>query len=355
MRSHRPNAGLRLLLVAALAFIPTASCSDGPAITSGDSGGGIDGLTKGKKKKKKSEGDISLDENGTSKEIDSGDLSDGGETSKELGGPSGSGDAPADQPPDTTEAPAQPPPPIVYPTFDFNGKGACTCKGKVHTTLAKIKTQLDDNNLNINMYYADMILNGKSKGQKQATEKISQNTGITSYVRVPKAEVKPLKDSGFDYATYAIFAKSVTKQRQGQTYNFDKPLPVFPWPAVASRYKALADAPNKTKSWSANVTGFHTFPVTISLTLLEATAEKITVALHTEIGGDNQGNLYEDFPIARDSVYTINPAALLVTRIDATNLFFGDECNKSLETIKMAYLICQRDSEGKVDQFPCAQ
>ncbi len=352
MRGLRLKFSLWLVLLAIFTLVPGASCSDGPQIAGGN-GGGLGGLTKDKKKKKKAasaqDGDISTDEGGQSKEIDSGDLSDGGESSKQLQG--SSSDAAAAEP----EAPAVPPPPIKFPTFDFNGKGACTCKGKVHTTLAKISTALDAAALNINMYYADMILSGKSKGQEQATEKIQQNTGITTYSRPSVDEVKALKAGGFDWASYAIFAKGVTKTRQGQAYTFDKPLPVFPWPAVASRYKALADAPGKTKSWSANVAGFHAFAVTISLTLTEATAEKIVVSLHTEISGDDQGKFYEDFPVARDSVYTINPQALLVTRIDNTNLFFGDECNKSQEQVKMAYLICKRDSEGKVDQFGCEQ
>lgn len=315
-------------LAAALLVLAEARCSDGPKIASGGSAG-IGGLT------------TAVGSASGSGSSDSGSTS--GSASSEALKHLQEGDS------------GSPLEPIKFPTFDFNGKGACTCKGKVHTTMAKVSTMLDDEALTINMYYADMILNGKSKGQKEATDKIAQNTGSTIYARPSKDEVAALKAADFDWAAYAIFAKSVTKQRQGQTYTFDKPLPVFPWPAVASRYKALADAPNKTKSWSAQVTGFHSFAVTISLTLKEASADKIVVALQTTITGDDQGKLYEDFPVARDAVYTINPETLVVSGIESTNWFFGDECDKTKEQIKMVYLVCKRTADGKVDQFPCSQ
>ena len=322
-------------LIAAAFFWVAAfgpSCSDGPQVLGTNSDlGGIKTV-----KKKKTAGDAELSD---ADKAESGALSDSNTVDHGYASGSGSGSA------------ALPDSPIVYPSFDLNGKGACTCKGKVNTTIARIGTSLSKDTLNINMYQADIQLDGKGKGQKEATEKIQQNTGITAYARPNAAEIKALRESGFDYAGYAIFAKQVVKSRQGQTYTFDKPLPVFPWPALAARYKDLQTAGSKT--WSANVTGFRSFAVTVTLSLVEASDDKVVVKFTTDIPSDSTWELYEDFPIPRESIYTINPQASIVTRIENTNYFFGNECGDSKEQIKMAYALCKRDSDGKVDQYPC--
>lgn len=338
-----PKCTPRALLFASFALALVASCNNAPEAPAGLASSGIGGLKTDGKKRAANDGNISGDE-GQSKELDAGDLSDGGEASKETAAKQAA----------AAEGPPPPDKPIVYPAFDFNGKGTCTCKGKVHTSLAKITTALDAQNLTINMYYADLIVSG-GKGQKEASKTIQASTGITQWQRPSPQEAQSLKDQGFDYAPYAIFAREAKKFRQNQVFAFDKPLPVFPWPAVASRYKALKDAPNQTKSWSANVTGAGNFQVVVSLTLISATATEIVIKLTTDIPADTTWQLYEIFPLPREATYHIDPQQLIVTRIDNLSLFFGDECKKQKESVRMAYLLCKRDAQGKVDQFPCQQ
>lgn len=358
------NAALCAGLVSLAAWAP--SCSDGPEITAGG-GGGIGGLAKksddddddddssksGKKKTKKKTtkstgedpGDLADDQTLSAEAV--GALSEDDLESKDLAQPDAA--APAAQPP------AAPPPPIKYPSFDFNGKGAATCKGKVHTTFAKIASSINAEALSIDMYFADMQLSGKKKGQEEASKKIKESTGVSIYTRVPIDQIKALKAANFDYVGYAVFANQVVKTRQGQTFIFDKPLPVFPWPSLPSKYKDLVAAGN-TKVWTANVNqvGVRQFPVSVAFTLLEASDTRVVVKFTVDIP-DTTYAIYEDFPMARESIYTINPKAQMVTRIDNTSLYFGNECDNRQESVKMAYLVCKRNTDGAIDDFPCAQ
>ncbi len=357
------NAALCAGLVSLAAWAP--SCSDSPEITAGG-GGGIGGLAK--KKSDDDDDDDSSSKSGnknkkTTKSTgeDPGDLADDETLSAEALGALSEDDleskdiAQPDAGAPAAEPAAPPPPPIKYPTFDFNGKGACTCKGKVHTTFAKIASAINADSLSIDMYFADMQLSGKAKGQDKASAKIKESTGVTTYTRLPVAQLKPLKEAGFEYVGYAVFATQVVKSRQGQTFIFDKPLPVFPWPSLPSKYAALQAAGN-SKSWTANVNqvGVRQFPVTVTFTLLEAADTRVVVKLTVDIP-DTTYAIYEDFPMARESIYTINPKAQMITRIDNTSLFLGNECDNRQESVKMAYLVCKRNTEGAIDDFPCAQ
>ena len=245
-------------------------------------------------------------------------------------------------------------PPVEYPNMDFLGNGITTCKGDSMPTKVQFFSKLHTDKLELNMYHASIKAN-KGKAEEKANKKISESTGVTVFQRPTKDEKNEYIKDGFKWASYAIFAKSVTKERQGQTYEFSKPLPVFPWPGPPSRYDDLKDGP---KSWTANVTGADTFTVTVTLSLDGESGDETRFKLQTEIHEDQPGNpdhraRYEKFPIPREAIYTVNGADRDVKMIQNTSWFNGAECKNKPESVTVTYKLCRKTTSNKDDQFPC--
>jgi len=243
---------------------------------------------------------------------------------------------------------------VEYPNMDFLGNGITTCKSDSLPTTVQFFSKLHTEKLELNMYQASLKAN-KGKAEDQANKKIAESTGITTFARPSKVEQTKYVGDGFKWASYAIFAKSVTKERQGQTFHFSKPLPVFPWPAPASRFSDLVNGP---KSWTANVTGADTFTVTVTLSLDGVSGDEVRFKLQTEIHEDQPGNpnhraRYEMFPIPRMAIYTVNGVDRDVKKIENVNWFKGDQCNGRPEAITMTYKICRKSTSAKTEQFPC--
>lgn len=243
---------------------------------------------------------------------------------------------------------------IEYPNMDFLGRGVTTCKGENLPTRVQFFSKLYAEKLELNMYEAS-IKADKGKAEKEANQKISQNTGVTRFDRPTKAETTKFKEAGVKFASYAIYATKVTKERQGQTYEFDKPLPVFPWPAPASRYKELEKGP---QSWTASVTGADSFTVTVTVSLVSLDGDEAQIKLETEIAEDQPENSdhrarYEAFPIPREATYTVNGKTRDVRMIENINWFRGDECKSRPEQISMTYNLCRKSTSEKDEQFTC--
>ncbi len=243
---------------------------------------------------------------------------------------------------------------IEYPNMDFFGNGITTCKSDSLPTKVQFFSKLHAEKLELNMYQASLKAK-KSKATKKANQKIAESTGITNFTRPSKEEKAKYVNDGFKWANYAIFAKSVTKERQGQTYEFSKPLPVFPWPAQSSRYAELAAGP---KSWTANVTGADTFTVTVTLSLDGVSGDESRIKLQTEIHEDQPGKAdhrarYEKFPIPREAIYTVNGVDRDVKMIQNISWFNGAECNNRPEAVTMTYKLCRKSTSEKDEQFPC--
>lgn len=243
---------------------------------------------------------------------------------------------------------------VEYPNMDFLGNGITSCKGDSMPTKVQFFSKLHTEKLELNMYQAS-IKADKGKAEDKANKKIAESTGITIFSRPSKEEKAKYIEDGFKWASYAIFAKSVTKERQGQTYEFSKPLPVFPWPAIASRYDELADGP---KSWTANVTGADTFTVTVTLSLDGVSGDEVRFKLQTEIHEDQPGNAdhrarYEKFPIPREAIYTVNGVDRDVKMIQNISWFNGAECKNKPEAVTMTYKLCRKSTTEKDEQFPC--
>lgn len=244
--------------------------------------------------------------------------------------------------------------PIEYPNMDFLGNGITTCKGDTYPTKVQFFSKLYVEKLELNMYAASLKAD-KGKAEDKANAKIAESTGITNWVRPTKEEKSKHVADGFDWASYAIFAKSVTKERQGQTYEFSKPIPVFPWPAPPTRFEELEKGP---KSWTAQVTGSDTFTVTVTLTLISTTGDEVRLKLQTEIAEDQPGTpnhraRYEAFPLPREATYTINAGSRDVRQIENVSWFHGDECNGLPESVTMNYKLCRKSTTDKDEQFPC--
>ncbi len=243
---------------------------------------------------------------------------------------------------------------VEYPNMDFLGNGITTCKGDSMPTKVQFFSKLHTDKLELNMYHAS-IKADKGKAEDKANKKIAENTGVTIFHRPSKNEKSDYIKAGLKWASYAIFAKSVTKERQGQTYEFSKPLPVFPWPGPASRYDDLKDGP---KSWTADVTGADTFTVTVTLSLEGVSGEESRLKLLTEIHEDLPGTAdhrarYEKFPIPREAIYTVNAADRDVKMIENTSWFNGAECKNKPESVTVTYKLCRKTTSEKDDQFPC--
>jgi hypothetical protein len=243
---------------------------------------------------------------------------------------------------------------VEYPNMDFLGNGITTCKSDSLPTKVQFFSKLHTEKLELNMYQAS-IKADKDKAEDKANAKIAESTGITTFSRPTKEEKAKYVDDGFKWASYAIFAKSVTKERQGQTFEFSKPLPVFPWPAQASRFDELANGP---KSWTAEVTGADTFTVTVTLSLDGVSGDEVRFKLQTEIHEDQPGNAdhrarYEAFPIPREAIYTVNGVDRDVKMIQNISWFKGDECKGRPESVTMTYKLCRKSTSEKDEQFPC--
>jgi hypothetical protein len=328
--SHPRQAALAVAM-AIFAAWASASCSGGTQIASPDSGvGGI----------KQGDEEDSLDD----EEANLG--ADGG---PQVNGPDGTPIGVAGAAGDTPSGP------IDYPAMDFLGRGVATCKGDNYPTTAQVATTVDDNKLDINLYAASLQAD-KDKAEDEANKKLRENTGITSYTRITAAERDAFKAQGVKFGSYAIFAKSVVKQRQGQSFAFDKPLPVYPLPASAGPFETLRG--EGVVSWSAHVTGSFTFDVTVTLQVLSVNGDNVMVKLQTNIAQDQPGaanhrSLYEVFPIPREATYTLNIRERDVRRMDQISWFNGQECDNKPEQVSMTYNLCKKTSQTKNEQFPC--
>lgn len=244
---------------------------------------------------------------------------------------------------------------IEYPNMDFLGNGITTCKSDTYPTKVQFFSKLFPDKLELNMYQAS-IKADKGKAEDQANQEIMKNTGITRYVRPSKVEKVKATARGVKFATYAIFAKSVSKENQGTTFNFSEPLPVFPWPAPPSRYESLEK--DGSQSWTAQITGSDTFTVTVTITYLGSTGDESRIKFQTEIAEDQPGSpnyraRYEAFPMPREAIYTVNGKTRDVRQIESTNWFNGEQCGNRPEQVNVTYKMCRKSTSLKDEQFPC--
>jgi hypothetical protein len=268
----------------------------------------------------------------------------------------------------------------VYPQLGFNGKGYTTyeLKDRLAMTMS-IETRLDDSALTIVTKTAKVECGDKSGcKQKDVDSSVNANSiGANVYKRTTASELKQLKKDGFNTASYAIFAKSV-RGKNGITYTFDKPIPVYPWPAAKSRYEALDDGP---ETWTTTATADRYIPLRNYISLEDANrngeihersgnarkAFSITMVVSKE-AGSNSGDVklsfnltitedkdriaYKYFPIPKTSTFTIDTSKRDVRGANMINWSHGDKSKKAEESV-LDYKLCTKTTPDDVKQFPC--
>lgn len=235
---------------------------------------------------------------------------------------------------------------VEYPMFEFSAKGSTSCDGKSYDTTTSIVTNLSDDDLRINMVAARVSCSGLC--QQKADEEIARSIGLTRFSRSSKQDKKSAED--FVDVPFAIFAGSVTKERTGQTYQFDKPLPVFPWPGAIGSYAKLEEG---SMTWKAKVSGYRSFNASVRISKINAIGDKVVLKFETTISQDRLRQLYEDFPLPREAIYTIDTKTRDIRQINAINWFNGENCNNRPEATQLLYRMCKKTKNGKTEIFSC--
>jgi hypothetical protein len=242
--------------------------------------------------------------------------------------------------------------PIAYPELDLRGAGSLSCDGERYDTVAGYRMKLSAEALNLD-FYDGRVVNAGSRVESEANPQIAQKLGPTIYKRPNKDARATLIKGGFPWAPYVIYADSVVKQKDGVTFTFAKPLPIFPWPAKASRYDELASGP---KSWSSLVTGGPdgSFNATLAVSLIGVNGDEVTMKFVLTIAEDMDRHVYESFPVPKEAVYTLNSKTLDVRRVSVVNWYRGDaQCEGRPEDITMNYNLCVKTVNGKTETFGC--
>jgi hypothetical protein len=249
-----------------------------------------------------------------------------------------------------------------YPKLNFkilrSPSNFSTCvehgsKGTKQVT-ADMDIELFSDRLEANM--KEMHVWVDSDHQGEADGETNKNKGVTLFSRPSADEIKDFKDDiDFDFTTTAIFAVKVEKQAKGETYTFDAPLPVFAFPVPQNRYDELEGS----KSWTANVTTSkgQSYEATITLTKVSETADGVVIKLETFIPQDTDLTLYEDFPVPKRSIYTLDLKEKNVKNIVTLSEYHPDSKNcaggGNRDRVEATYTLCSKVKDGETTTFPC--
>jgi len=267
-----------------------------------------------------------------------------------------------------------------YPQLAFNGRGYTTYKLKDRLAMTmSIETRLDEKEFTTDTKTAKVEC-GKKSGckQKDVDASVSRNSiGANVYQRSTPAELRNLKKDGFNAASYAIFAKSV-RGRNGIVYTFDKPIPIYPWPAAKSRYEALN---NGSESWTTTATADRYIPLRSNISLEEAarngekheragnarktfsvtmvvskqagsSSSEIKLVFDMSISEDKSRMAYKHFPIPKTQTFTIDTTKRDVIAANMITWSNGDKSEKPEESV-LDYKLCTKTTSEDVKQFSC--
>lgn len=237
---------------------------------------------------------------------------------------------------------------VEYPELQFNGTGHTTYKtSDKFPTTASIATKLASDMLSITTVSTKINCDPKCE-QAEVDQDIAAKLGTTTYQRVSKQELNRLKnEEDFKYASYAVFAREAQKPG-GTAFQFETPLPVFPWPAVMSRYEDLEDGPQE---WTSRVNG-GLFTATVLVSLEGKSGDQVTIKFALNIPEDQGHKLYGEFPMPKEATYVIDSRTRDVLRIDSTSAFHGNK-SKTGEFSVVSFSLCSKRSDGETNAFPC--
>lgn len=241
---------------------------------------------------------------------------------------------------------------LKYPSLLYKGDGTYSCKGELSGAHAKVSSTLGLPQLQTNLDDA-VAENRSSLAQTKINDQLKASLDSVIYKRLSTDERNQWKQKGYDLPDQlAIFAMSAQKVKAGELFNFDKPLPVAFWPATATRYDELAT--KGPRSWTANVSGTKSFTAIITLSYVKTVGDLVTLKLSTNIPEDNgDRSYYELFPLARESVITVDTKAINTVKLVNTNWFNAHNCSDRPEETVMTYNLCQKTVGSNVQSFPC--
>jgi hypothetical protein len=236
----------------------------------------------------------------------------------------------------------------LYPELQFRGNGDIVCDQENPGLNDSLFSSLTKEKLTLTVDAAQVTNAGK--GQNQANSEINKAIGSTDYLVDQKIGLS---------SSYAIFTKEITKNVQHETYVMDEALPVFVWPAQASRYSELKK--KGEESFSAKVTGGGNefrVKVTVSYEKYDEDDHEVTIKIKTDIvddppGSPNHRHLYGAFPLAREATYTVDVEKKNITKIHTTHWFTGEHCHNKPSEINLNYKLCAKIKDGQQTDFSC--
>lgn len=237
---------------------------------------------------------------------------------------------------------------VEYPELKFNGSGHTTYKNSDKFPMtSSIATQLETETLAITTVSTKIKCDPKCE-QDEVDRDVAAKLGTTTYQRVPKQELNRLKnEEEFRYVSFAVFADEAQKPG-GNPFQFETPLPVFPWPAVMSRYEDLEDGPQQ---WTSRVNGGQ-FNATVTVSLEGKSGDQVTIKFALTIPEDRDHKLYGDFPMPKEAVYVIDTKTKDVLRINSTSAYHGNKSKRG-EFSVVAFSLCSKTTGGETDTFSC--
>lgn len=331
-------AGARLLaLVAGLAL---AACSSGEQIQRTPSKHGRTAKPKDKDKQK-DDGQDRTDEHSADAEAEE---SSNGELQVATGDEKGEGDLVAAELHDDQE--------IEYPAFHYNGRGVSTCDGDNLTITTNLQTAMTREVLEVQRLNTYVHCDGRCGDEANKPENLAKANVHNVFAKPTKDEMHQLKDAGFDFASYGIFAKASTRRNDGLAWTFSQPVPVFPWPAPTVRYDALSAGP---KTWSTVATaGGRQLHVTVQVEKTAQQGDVVTLKFTTTIAeGNDDWTLYEAFPLPREATYIIDAKAKTIAGFHSVGLRDGGKHCDDKESSAVDFKLCDRIKGGKTDNFGC--
>ena len=241
---------------------------------------------------------------------------------------------------------------IDYPVLTYFGIGDVSHEGRSLNMDIELATEIDDRKLQIESYRANVSCSGiNGCEQREVDQKSRDLEGEDRYQRVSFDDRKKLGDD-YEDSHYAIFADKVDTKK-GRVFTFDKPLPVYPWPAAESRYEPLEKGRAEfetTVSASPPIGSVSQFEVRVRVKLESLSSSQAIIQIDTTIPSDNGHNLYGEFPIPRNTEYTIDIEERSIVEVDMTSNFKGEE---GPERTQLRFRLCSSELESGTEEFSC--
>jgi hypothetical protein len=242
-----------------------------------------------------------------------------------------------------------------YPLLDFKAKGTTFCKESLATE-STVQTKLSEKTLEIkrvtvkvNCYQQAGPFGQGKCNQSEFDQKInSESLGTIVFTRASSEDLSKMKKEDVKPPAYAILATKVITHK-GLEYNFSRPLPIFPWPAVKSRYDVID---GEEQVFTADVTGEKNVSISVAISMIDSTEDTVTLQFVSTINGSEERSLYDKFPVPRMAVYTINTKTRDVRAFDSTDWFYDKECPHNGQS-SLSYKLCGKEKDKKTETFDC--